>query len=280
MSRRCRPSIIGGGGVGGDGGSHCGCGRTGHAHEPCLEPLIYGELLQDPGLEIISSLQEDRTDFGAWDGAHPQGRGWEWVTQSNEGEGFIDRDILLPWWATSPATIDLDTTDQRTGDFCADFTVFGASDPALESGNIVSCELLPGYTHVKPSYRVQAGDLVTLSCWAKADTADLGVRVHIFTTTNLLGGPGGAPGSFVDFVPAGDGVYRKFSHEMFVTDSGVSPTYWMRPRFQAPKQNGATGHVFMDDFSCILTVGEGTTLLCVFASLITIDNDTTETSFL
>ncbi len=286
MSRRCRPSIIGGGGAGGAEGSSCGCGRTGHSHdfEPCLEELIYGELFQDPSMELISSLQEDRTDLGAWDGnTFTGGRGWEWVSGSNEGEGFIDRDALLPWWGSSPGplAIDLNTTEARTGTTCADFTVFSGTGTALESGNIVSCELLPGYTHVKPAYRIQAGDLVTLSVWAKADTADLGVRVHIFTSTNAFGGPGGAPGSFTDFVPPGDSVYRQYTQTQFIVDQSPSvPTYWLQPRFQAPKQNSATGHVFMDDFSCILTVGDGGTLLCVFAALITIDNSTTETSFL
>ena len=279
MSRRCRPSIIGGGGVGGDGGSHCGCGRTGHAHEPCLEPLIYGELLQDPGVEIITSLQEDRTDVAAWDGTHDQGPGWEWIAASQEGEGFIGKEALLPWFTDNANQIDYDITNQRTGTTCVKFFVIAGVGPRLQTGNIFSCELLPGYSHVQPQYRCQAGDLVTMSCWAKADGADLGVRLTVGTSRNGFGGPSSGPGSLFEVIPPGDGVYRQYTHSQFIADSSGQATYWLSPSWRAPENNG-TGTVHMDDFSVILTVGEGSTLLCVFASLITIDNSTTETSFL
>ena len=284
MSRRCRASLLSSGGVGGAEGSSCGCGRSAaHPHEPCLEPLTYGEQLRDPGLELISEAQEGRTDLGAWEGNHAQGQGWEWISGSPEGEAFLGKDAFLPWWARNANGIFLDTVDQRTGDFCAKINVVTTPGPSLQSGNVFSCQLNTGYKEQEPLTRVQDGDLVTMSCHAKASAADLGVRLNIEPRDNRLGGPASAPGSLVNFIPPDDDTYHLYTHSQFIVNSSVmhfQPVYWCRIRWQAPRTGGGLGSVFFDDLSLIVTPGDGGTLLCVFAALITIDNSTTETSFL
>lgn len=278
MSRRCRASLFAGSGTLESGlSSGCNCGRLGgEGGSPCTEPLTYGELLPDPGLELLFDNLGGQINLPRYETSDPSDPnrppGWKFVDDT-----FISRaDGPLYMWTNNSTLTTLNTIEQFEGNYCIEYDIVSESEGFLQAGMVIPCK----FDTTFPMFRVQPGDLVIMSCWAKNLHNDnrLGIELNGLILDNT--GPGSAtPAINAPFTvfPTLTTTYQEFKSAGFV----VTPTsHWLLPRWKAELiTNGGT--VFFDKMSVqILPASATGLLLCAFSSLITIDNSTTETSFL
>jgi hypothetical protein len=275
MSRRCRASLQErAGGSSSDLSSGCDCGRLGGRNPPCIEPLIYGELLKDPDFEIMPGMTEvdGRLNLPRW--KHTAGSPtWEWAAPSPETPGFVSRNALLPWWATN-FQYTFDTTEALTGTYALRADVIGESEGDIISGNTIGCGA--GYEEIEPLFRASMGDLVTISCMAKDNfgTGRLGIELQVGGRTYDFGSSATPPTSMGPI--ATTTTYQEYRASGFIVDAD---TFWIQPKWH-PEILTNTGDMFFDSMSLILIPASVGFLICSQVSLITIDNSTTETAFL
>lgn len=216
--------------------------------DPCKEPLQVGEVLRDPGFEDLFALQEDRLQLGRFDDRFGEEGGAGWIWSEETPEGFIPRDELLPWWATSNSWF-LNTTEQRSGSYCVEVWVISPSMGYMTSGNIIPCNdevYEPFDEELDPAFRADPGNVVTMSAWVKSEQTD--IEVELFCTAqNKTGAESASPVFFESFLLANS--YAFYEASGVVTDPD---TYWIEPRWGVDLGSN-TGRVWFDSTSLTVT---------------------------
>jgi len=282
MSRRCRASLFQGTAqnptspTDGDLSSGCDCGRLGGGISfPCTEPLIHGELLGDSGFEQTFDLMGNgRLDLPQWNSVD---KNYTWGGDPFAPEASRQLDPVLPWHTQFGVTWRLNITEQDTGVYCLESfnQAPGTGTQYLTPANVRSCN----HSSLEPMFRMETGDVVTTKVRAKTSVGAQKLRFSWDFINNF--GPSfiGAGVAVVDMVAGG---YTTYTMSAFVSNSfnPSTPVHWGRLQLRGDVVSGSPKW-FLDNASVVLLPASATgILLCAFNSLITIDNSTTETSFL
>lgn len=265
MSRRCRASLfeefVGADGSGSDFSSGCDCGRIGGGPGiPCVDFIVQAAAPLD---SIIA-----RTGLGPGGDEVPIGSTEGFYAVFSDG---IKAEFPVYYAPDDAHTMTIETTDPPGSDIYH-FFVAGSAGSAgndIRYATGFSCDGVrrPYFTKLKP------GDLIVATAAAKASTTSGTPRLRTFIDWNESDGTSIAQEqwswdlttSYVNyvaaiFVPAGDTYMAQVRWDQhFVTNTAA--WYWGQPSIVL--FNTATG-----------------ILLCAFNSLTTVDNSTTETSFL
>lgn len=295
MSRRCRASLIqGAGGAGGDLSSGCSCGRLGSPAVPCTEPVIYGQnILRDPGFDLTPA--EIGLNPGPFGEQFPGDNGMasngasqlRWADNS-----FYAGD--LPYWAVESndginAALDnrwhISTDDPHLGVYHGRIVFdddFGAGY-VTDNAALYPCGF---FLCAPPSKRpvtaiVAPGDLVTQGVFAKADNIIDDPQIQLaFQTASANFDTSNQWPSFawpIDDHSIGT-TYQAYSWSAFMPADAhyLQAEYWAW--LGAPGPTVRTIIDFDNMLLGVLPAGQGI-LLCVESGLVTVDNDTTETTF-
>lgn len=311
---------LGAGGVDGsnDFDSGCDCARISAPKPPCVEPIVYGSnILLDPDFEQFVALVGDDIgpDGETFPGEHsfettqPKGLYWAqqfgqefygdtpWAVFSNFGS-VADNDILqenrahLSTADPHQGLIHVRYVVPTTTEVSAGGASFYTFNVEMQPIGFRMCSSLSKWYGTTPpsdpqmrgvwTNRVAPGDFVLVSCYVKASTVSDNPRVFL-----------SAPMWSADlstFITTGS------SFPSWFTDEAMTTTYaehvfacfapagvgYMGCELSMYVDGGGSIHTEMDMDNVRVTqiqAGQGI-LLCAFNSLVTIDNSTTETSFL
>ncbi len=211
--------------------------------------------------------------------ANGLGPGGDEIPEPNAAFGleFSDgskADFPSPYLINNPSnTLTIETADPPPG-----VTNYIYSDPGATANDVVfaigfSClGQRRGYFSM-----IEEGDLITVSTVGKADGTGGTPKLRYFiqwygeTGTDL---GGGYQSGDIDLTTS----YVTYQRQAFVPSGLSAPVKVARFRVDQHFAS-ADDAIFFGDIQIILTPGLLNLLLCSFASLITIDNSTTETSF-
>lgn len=316
MSRRCRPSLMSSaGGAGGDSSfsSGCGCGRASGSSTPCEEPLLYGPLaLREPGLETHIDLTGGGPEGDEIPGAAAASRGGDFPMEWTDGEDILENGYhgwragtneLEPdfygggqqrverWW--------VDTTNPKTGTYhLRTMDSYDNTVPvqpefvfplSLSAINFWACARRPSDGKIHPyTLRCGAGDLIVIECQSmyvdiSAESWGLGssdpIVPGITMDAKAFALDQGSSTTFaVDRTLTS--AYALYSAGLFILNDSLVQAGITAFSSGSPPDDFVEVAVDADDFRISVWQAGATILLCAFAGLITIDNDTTETSFL
>lgn len=297
MSRRCRASLFSGTEDddlkgGGDVSSGCDCGRMGTPAEPCVEPLLYGtNVLLDPGFEQypgvfgLNTGPDGETFPGEYGGVSSSGASqlfWAdgssvylgpvpfWTVFSNDGVGNNPENR----W-------DISNVNPRTGTFHARF----ATDDDFAGGfTTQNAALFPlsFYLCARSGKRpvtaiVKQGDLIVMTAHAMVNVVTDNPTIELAYDVSTQDGTVIFPGFSFPVTPLTTS-YAEYKFGAFMPTGA----YYMDVGFYAEASSGPTVKTIfdLDDTSLAILQAGQQILLCAFSTLLTIDNNTTETSFL
>ncbi len=292
MSRRCRSSLQDLSEDDGDGsGSGGGCGPRFGTGVPCIEPIVYGSnILLDPGFELHLGItgggpQEDEIPSTKWDRAdipEPDTLSPAFTDGSLAlGTGWRAQINWLPFNGDPRQAAWVDTADPRSGDHHLRFTdaeiasPFGGDPGQIWAYSFQSCPL-----HRMFAARIEPFDLVTWTIYAKTTSTTpapevANMQLQWFDDEVTIHSPQTPLIPFASPIPLTTS-YVQYGGQAFAPP-GVR---YLNPTILAKNTAAGTCSIDMDDAIFGLVPAANAQLLCAFASLITIDNSTTETSFI
>ena len=314
MSRRCRDSLQDTFTDDKDpldpsGSSGCRCRQIGRGGGiPCVDPILQGIIsLRDPGFENHIAETDGGVEGDEIPGAavdfHMEWTDGEDILVNNAhgwvaGHNELDPDFYAAaqqrvqrWWVdtTNPktGTYHLRTKDSYDNTFPVqpEF-VFPLGIWAID---FWACEPKP-LTGTRHPYTLKcgAGDLITIRC--QAMYTDISMETWGLGTSDPI-----VPGITMDVnafsldqtsevASSADKIltasYAAYEASFFVTNPSLVEVGITAFSSGTPPDDFVEVAVDADDFSISLTPAGSNALLCAFASLITIDNSTTETDFL
>lgn len=287
MSRRCRASLFEdtreSALTGGSLSSGCDCSRIGAAPLTCTEPLIYGSnILLDPSFEQHIAV----TGGGPNGDEVPytlSGGGLYWPSSNNKVSKLFSSGWNGTGWCHIPGAAGgtpfwyIDVDNPHSGIFHLKATTPASAGGALRgfrTVGFVECRKL-STDNVPLSARINPGDLAVWSFYAMDDNAS-----------------GGFFDSRLRFLLGVPGLTEVFTATLVVSDIAATYTQYTISAF-APEGSyylwadttswggfGNSNNVYLDTAVLTLVQGVANILLCAYNSLTTVDNSTTETSFL
>ena len=308
MSRRCRASLqdLSSGNTGGSGtsGAGCGCGRT--PTVPCLEPIVYGSnILLDPSFEQFAGRFGLNTgpDEETFPGEYGPSSGGPSVLTWAGFPPLLLYDGPLPHWAVfsndEPGTDPenravISTADPNTGTYHVrfvtdDLALHPAFDNSMSPLGFYACDRITTHNSADlwktnngrtPWTAIVApGDLLVMSIRAKASvlTDDPIIELGVTTAAQAFDPITNQWPSFAFPEIALTTSYVTYSFSAFMPANA----YYLNALYSVSIDSGPTVRTVFDtdDATLSLIAAGPSILLCAFASLITIDNSTTETSF-
>ncbi len=278
MSRRCRTSLQDTFTDDKDpldpsGSSGCRCKQVtaGTGGAPCTEPLIYDtNVVLSRRPELLEAEYTDTLEIPTWYGPNRLYEFKACLGLPNHGKVPV-----IPWHQNGVEFDNrwiLNKTQQRTGDYCAEGGVGTGSPGTLKPATLFTCKTTGASPDFDPqTARVLSGDLITVDIYAKLSTG-VGTLSTIFNFNTEL--PSTLTG--VD-INSGNltTAYVRYTAMCFAP----ATAYWLLVDFDGRQVSGGP-IIYLDDASVIVNKAGSNVLLCAFGSLITIDNSTTETSFL
>ncbi len=314
MSRRCRPSLISGG-AGGDSSfsSGCGCGRARGSSTPCEEPLLYGPLaLRQPGLESHIDLTGGGPEGDEIPGGAAASRGGDFPMEWTDGEDILENGYhgwtaanneLEPdfyaasqqrvsrWWVDTAnpktGTYHLRTMDSYDGTFPVqpEFVFPGL----LFAVNFWACARSPIDGRIHPfTLRCGAGDLIVIECqstyvdisqesWGLGSSDPIVPSIWPEVVAFSLDQSSSTTITVKRILTS---AYALYSAGLFIPNESLVQVGVTPFSTGTPPDDFVEVAIDVDDFRISVWQAGTTILLCAFASLITIDNSTTETGFL
>ena len=277
MSRRCRQSLQDTftddkDPLEASGSSGCRCRQTvSGTGAACENPIIYdSNVLIDPGLELLEPEYTNTLEIPTWDSVNRV-----YTFKNSTGLPDLGKDPVIPW-SQNAVEFDnrwiLNKTEQRTGDYCAQGGVgTGGPNYIIPHTQFTCLTTGSGPGLVGQTARVEQGDLVTASIFAK----------HISGTTAFAIQFRWLPKKIAGSLTGSENEFDVTTSYVRYTASSFAPAtaYWNEIRFDGRPGTGGP-ILYLDDAEVVVNRAGSGVLLCAFASLITIDNSTTETSFL